>query len=240
MSAEHEAAGVPILEAVNLSVSYSLKGRFLRTKRFCALKDISFQLNAGEALGIIGRNGVGKSTLLQVLAGIISPDSGKVIRRAKGITLLSLQIGFVEYLTGRENAVLSAMLQGMRKKDIERSLDRVCEFSELGAFFDQQLMTYSTGMKARLGFAVALELDPEVLLIDEVTSVGDASFQQKSYNALTERLHGNRSLVLVSHAPWTIKQLCSRTIWIEQGIIKMAGPSDEVLAEYEAHLLKAS
>lgn len=238
MTIKHQTTGgQPLLEVKNIAVSYSLKGRYLRNRRYWALRDVSFELYEGEALGIIGRNGVGKSTLLQVISGVISPDSGTVVSNASGLTLLSLQIGFLEYLTGRENAVLSGMLQGMRRNQIESAINRVFEFSELGDFFDQQLMTYSTGMRARLGFAVALELNPQVFLIDEVTSVGDASFQKKSFEALRERMNaGKRSLILVSHAPGTVRQICERTVWMEHGCVRMIGPTDSVLTAYEADI----
>lgn len=228
-----------LLKADHVGVSYSLKGGWFRRNRYWALKDISLTLSQGEALGIVGRNGVGKSTLLRILAGIMRPDTGSVSSNAEGITLLSIQIGFLGHLTGRENAVLSAMLQGMRKKDIVARLEEVKEFSELGDFFEQQLSTYSTGMRSRLGFSVALQLNPEVILIDEVTSVGDAAFQQKSFEALRKRIDDNRSIILVSHAPNILQQICNRVVWIENGEVEQIGPTQEVLNAYRLTVIKA-
>lgn len=222
------------LEVKDLGLYYHLRTRFLRSKKFWALKDISFSLRAGEALGVLGRNGVGKSTLLQIVAGIMRPDSGSIKRNIDRISLLSMQIGFIPYLTGRENAILSSLLQGQRRADTEDALDEILEFSELGDFFDEPISTYSTGMRARLGFSVALQLDPDLYLIDEVMAVGDLDFRKKSMSALKEKLKQNKSLIFVSHAPVLVQELCSRAIWIEHGEIVMAGDVESVLEGYRA------
>lgn len=229
---ETTASSTPLISVRDVGVYYSLKrGRF-RSKRFWALQDVSFDLHAGDALGIIGKNGVGKSTLLKLMSGIMSPDRGEIRNRSNGTALLSIQIGFIPYLTGRENAILSGMMQGMRKREIVAALDQVLEFSELGEFFDQQIATYSAGMRARLGFSVALQLDPDVMLIDEVTSVGDAGFQAKSFEALRSRVKANKSIILVSHAPFVVQKICDRVVWIDHGKIVMEGACDEVLGAY--------
>ena len=235
---EATTPSTPLITLRDVGVAYSLKqGRF-RNKLFWALQDISFELHPGDALGIIGRNGVGKSTLLKLMAGIMSPDRGTIHNRSNGTALLSLQIGFVPNLTGRENAILSGMMQGMRKREIVAALGEVLSFSELGEFFDQQLSTYSTGMRARLGFSVARQLDPDVMLIDEVTSVGDAGFQAKSFQALRARVEANKSIILVSHAPFVVEKICNRVIWIDQGKIVMAGDCAEVLGAYRESMPK--
>ena len=222
------------LEVKDLGLYYHLKSGFLRNKKFWALKDISFSLRAGEALAILGRNGVGKSTLLQVVAGIMRPDIGSIERNIDNISLLSIQIGFIPYLTGRENAILSSLLQGMRRADIENALDEIKEFSGLEEFFHEPISTYSSGMRARLGFSIALQLDPDLYLIDEVMAVGDEAFRKKSMNALKEKLRQNKSLIFVSHAPLQVKELCSRAIWMEHGEIVMAGDVESVLEGYHA------
>lgn len=229
-----------LLRVRNIGVSYSLKGRRPWGNRFWALNDISFDLYRGEALGIIGRNGVGKSTLLRVIAGIMSPDRGTLAMYAQRVALLSLQIGFVDYLTGRENAIISGMLQGMRRKQIVDSLHEIEDFAELGSFFEQQLATYSTGMRSRLGFSVALQLDPEIMLVDEVTSVGDAAFQVKSFEAMRGLVASNRSIIVVSHAAYVIQKLCNRVVWIEHGEVVKEGLVDDVLPEYQKTIPKRS
>ena len=220
------------LDVKNLGLSYYLKDGFLRNKQFWALKDISFSLYAGESLGVLGRNGVGKSTLLQALAGIMEPDTGTIECHVDKISLLALQIGFIPYLSGRENSILCGLLLGMRRAAIEGALDEIHEFSDLGDFYDEPISTYSSGMRARLGFTIALQLDPDLYLIDEIMSVGDEAFREKSMSALEEKLKQNKSLIFVSHAPAQIQKLCSRAIWIEHGEIVMAGDVEPVLDAY--------
>ncbi len=227
-----------IISLENIGVSYKRKKAKFRWQRdtFWALKDISLDLYRGESLGVIGRNGVGKTTLLTVIAGIILPDKGTITMDNCKSSLLSLQVGFVPYLSGRENAILSGMLLGLSKKEIEGKLDDIIEFSELEDFIDQPIGTYSAGMKARLGFSVAFQIDPEVLLIDEVLGVGDADFKKKSSSVMYEKLQSNKTVVLVSHNADTISEFCSRAVWIEQGVSRAEGNTKEVLAEYEQYL----
>ena len=206
---------------------------YLRRQRYWALKDISFELYHGESLGVIGRNGAGKSTLLQLLAGITQPDCGELINHGVRAALLSLQIGFVPYLSGRQNALLSGMLLGQERRWVATQLDAIKDFSELGEFFEQPLSSYSSGMRARLGFAVGFQLEPDVLLIDEVLGVGDEAFRRKSMDTMHAKIRSDKTIVLVSHNPNTIRQLCDRAVWIEGGVSRAVGDTDSVLNEYE-------
>jgi len=226
----------------SIVLSLNEVGVFYKQKRgifgepFWALKDISFNLQQGETLGVIGRNGVGKSTLLRLLAGIILPNKGRFINHGYQAALLSLRLGFIYYLTGRENAILSGMFLGLRKSEIQAKMDAIIEFSELGHFIDQPIATYSSGMVARLGFSVAFQVDPDILLIDEVLGVGDAEFSQKSARMMKERIRSNRTIVFVSHNANLVRELCDRVVWIEDGISKAEGETKTVLKEYHQFL----
>lgn len=198
------------------------------------LEDVSFQIMKGEVLGIIGKNGSGKSTLMKIVAGIVNPDAGKLVSSVDKIQLLSLQVGFIQELTGRENAILSSLLLGMRRKAIERQMDQVIEFSELGEYIDKPLNTYSSGMRARLGFSVACQADPDILLIDEAFSVGDASFRKKSKGIIEERMQTDRSFVLVSHSESMLREYCARCVWLDAGRVVMVAETEKVLAAYSA------
>jgi lipopolysaccharide transport system ATP-binding protein len=217
----------------NVGAFYWRRTGYLHKERFWALRDVSFDLHHGESLGVIGRNGAGKSTLLQLLAGILRPDQGTLINHGVRATLLSLQIGFVPYLSGRQNAILSGMLLGLAKQEVEEKMADIRAFSELGDFFDQPINAYSSGMKARLGFSVAFQLNPDVLLIDEVLGVGDAEFKAKSSQIMREKIRSDKTIVLVSHSPGTIRQLCDRAVWIDNGATRAEGETAEVLDRYE-------
>jgi lipopolysaccharide transport system ATP-binding protein len=226
----------PVLALDNVGVAYR-RGRSLRSgELYWALKDISLELKHGETLGVIGRNGVGKTTLLKVIAGIIAPDRGEIRNAGVSASLLSLQVGFVPLLTGRENAILSGMLLGAPKARIETNMDELAAFAELGDFLDEPVSSYSAGMRARLGFSVAMQADPDILLIDEVLGVGDAAFRKKSSDEIKRRIRSNRSVILVSHNTRIMAELCDRVVWIEQGVSRMQGKADEVLAAYEASI----
>lgn len=229
----------PILSMRHVGVYYKRKkGLFgFGGEPFWALKDVSLDLYAGETLGIIGRNGAGKSTLLQLIAGIIRPDRGDLQRTiAYQASLLTLQLGFVPYLTGRENAMLSGMLMGMRRRDVQKKINSIIEFSELGEFIDQPFITYSSGMGARLGFSVAFHADPDVLLIDEVLGVGDAEFSVKSTNVMYDKIRSNKTVVFVSHNATLVQQLCDRLIWIEEGATRAMGKPMDVMKLYQQFL----
>lgn len=219
-----------------VAICYRRSGGFFKGARseFWALKSISFELGQGETLGVIGRNGAGKSTLMRVLAGIILPDRGTVkVQPGLRTTLLSIGIGSHSTLSGRQNAILNGMMLGASKKHMISSLERIKEFSELGDFFEMPIYTYSSGMHARLGFATAMEVDPDIMLIDEMLGVGDTSFQKKSSDALMARLKSGKTAVLISHDAGTISRLCSRAVWIEDGLVMAEGDPSVVAKQYE-------
>lgn len=217
-------------------VGFSYNERALFAKDANAVLDgVSFQIMRGEVLGVIGKNGSGKSTLMKIVAGIVKPDAGKLVSKVDKIQLLSLQVGFIQELTGRENVILSSLLLGMRRKAIEQQMDQVIAFSELGAFIDKPLNTYSSGMRARLGFSVACQADPDILLIDEAFSVGDASFRKKSKAIIEERMQTERSFVLVSHSESMLREYCARCVWLDQGRVIMVDETERVLNAYGAN-----
>lgn len=228
-------AAEPLLSLRNVGVSYWLKDGALRRRKHYALKDVSFDLYRGDSLGVVGRNGSGKTTLLMLLAGIMAPDYGEIVGTDRiRASLLTLQLGFIEYLTGRENAILSGLFLGMEKKEIVARMDDIIEFAELGQFMDQPISAYSSGMRARLGFAVAFQLDPDLLLIDEITGVGDVEFRHKSFRMMKERVKcENSTVVFVSHTASQVKALCNRAIWIDEGVVKQAGDVEAVVRTYE-------
>lgn len=221
-----------LLQLDNVGVSYTTHVGLMQKKEFWALKDVSFSIKQGETIGIIGRNGAGKSSLLKILAGIISPTRGSITYNTDSVVLLSLQAGFVPYLTGRQNAMLSGMLLGLSKKEMGIRINDIISFAELVDFIDEPLRTYSAGMKARLGFSVAIQADPEILLIDEILGVGDMAFREKSSEALHSRIKSNRTAVVVSHQMQTIKELCDKVLWIENRETRLFGEPDEVIEQY--------
>ena len=225
----------PIIRLENVGVAFNAQLK-VGSSRFWALEDVSLTLQRGERLGVVGRNGSGKSTLLRTIAGIVAPDRGRLTRAPVSCQLLSLALGFVPHLSGRDNAVLSGLMLGLRRQQIVQRLPAILEFSELGDFFDQPISSYSTGMLMRLGFSVAIQVEPDVLLIDEVLAVGDADFQQKSGAALRERIDSGTTIVFVSHGDAQIHQVCDRVLWIDHGRNVMEGAVDSVLAAYHAAL----
>ncbi|RME60798.1 ABC transporter ATP-binding protein [Candidatus Parcubacteria bacterium] len=226
--------GSLLISLKNVAVAYPRRVGFFRVERYWALKNISFDLYGGETLGVIGRNGVGKSTLLRIMAGIIEPDKGEVIINNVTVSLLSLQAGFIGHLTGRENAVLSGMMLGLEKKEILSRISEIQDYSGIGDFFDQPVHVYSTGMKSRLGFSIAINIAPDVILLDEVLGVGDVDFKAKSAKLLQERMRSNETFVLVSHNVNRLRELCDRVVWIEDGVVIMQGGANEVLDAYLA------
>jgi len=228
-----------ILSLDHVGLYYSRRQGFLKRSRFWALEDVSFDLYAAETLGVIGRNGVGKSTLLRLLAGIIAPNTGKVVVHRPGlrISLISLGAGFVPFLSGRENAILNGLMLGATKSEMISRMDDILAFSELDGFFDEPVNTYSTGMRARLGFSVAFHLELDVILLDEVLGVGDEAFRKKSTEAMKQKIKSEKTVVLVSHSVPLLKELCDRIVWIEAGRTQVQGKVPEVL---EAYLKKIS
>ena len=222
-----------MLELVGVSHHYMARKNSFDHGLHHVLDNVSLCVMPGDTLGIVGRNGAGKTTMLRLMAGIIEPRQGLIRRRAgASCALLSLGLGFQDSLSGRDNALLSAMLQGVSKRDALASLDEIREFTELGDSFEEPVKTYSSGMRARLGFASGLLTRVDILLIDEVLSVGDAQFRDKALGAMQQRLGGEQTVVFVSHAEGQLKALCDRAVWIEQGQLRAEGAPEEVIAQY--------
>jgi len=208
----------PIISLHDVSISYKRSGNVFRHRRYYeALKSVTFDIFQGETLGILGRNGSGKSTLLRVISGIIRPDKGKIINRGVSVSLLALQAGFDPNLSGRDNAILGGMLQGYSRKEVESRLGEIQEYSELGDFFDEPVRTYSTGMRARLGFSISTMVIPDVLLIDEVLSVGDVEFRKKAERTMISKIQSQQTVILVTHSLHQISHLCDRVVLLENG-----------------------
>ncbi|WHI46645.1 ATP-binding cassette domain-containing protein [Microbulbifer sp. VAAF005] len=198
------------------------------------LKDISFELLPGETLGVIGRNGAGKSSLLKLLADIITPNTGKIHRKPHiKSQLLSLGLGFNKNLSGIDNALMALVTQGSSIRQAKTLIPIITEFSGLGDTIKEPVGTFSAGQKARLGFATAIHATPDVLLLDEILGVGDKDFKQKSAKALKDKVRSNQTVVLVSHSTQTLKKLCDRILWIENGVIKAIGEAQKILEMYE-------
>ena len=198
-----------------------------------ALQGVSFSIGRGEVVGIVGRNGAGKSTLLKVISGILKPTRGRAAVTGRVSPLLELGTGFDYELTGRENVMLNALLLGRSKREVRERFDSIVEFSELGEFIDVPLRNYSSGMTARLGFAIATAWDPEILILDEVLVVGDAAFQQKCHRRLREVLASGATVLMVSHIARMLILECSRCLWLSEGHLVADGPPSEVLAQYD-------
>jgi ABC-type polysaccharide/polyol phosphate transport system ATPase subunit len=215
-----------------LKSAFSFK-KLNKTEYFEAVKGISFEVEKGQILGIVGKNGSGKSTMLRAIAGIFSPDEGSIDLHGHSVSLLSIGVGFQAALTGRENIYLSGMLLGFPREKIEEKVEEIIEFSELGEFIDRPVKTYSSGMYSKLAFSITAILETEIMLIDEVLSVGDAKFKKKSYEKMKSLIQDkDRTVLIVSHSTETLQKLCDTILWIHDGELKMFGPSDEVLPEY--------
>ncbi len=221
-----------LISLEKVSMSYAIRKGMFGWSKYTPLHDISFDIHRGETVGVIGRNGAGKSTLLRLIAGILEPDGGRVVNRGARVSLLSLGVGFVPHLSGRQNAMLSGMLLGLRKSEIAQRMNAIMEFSDLGNFFDQPLQTYSSGMRARLGFSVAIQVDPDVLLIDEMLGVGDEEFRVKSTAEMKRLINSDKTIVLVSHSLPTLKELSDKLIWIDKGCVQHQGDVETVLSKY--------
>lgn len=213
---------------------YLLKGKKTQTDVFEAVKHISFQVEKGDILGIVGKNGSGKSTMLRAIAGIFSPNQGTIDLHGNSVSLLSIGVGFQKELSGRENILLSGMLLGFTENQIREHMDEIIEFSELGEFIDKPVNTYSSGMYSKLAFSITAILETDIILIDEVLSVGDSRFKKKSYRKMKELISDkDRTVVIVSHDLKTVADLCSKVLWINDGEFVKYGDTKEVLAEYE-------
>jgi lipopolysaccharide transport system ATP-binding protein len=222
-------------------IEFGYRSRMWGFKRFeyPVLKGVSFDIQRGETLGVVGRNGCGKSSLLRILNGVIAPLRGSV-QHPRDITriLLTLGLGFDNNLSGRDNAMLSAMLQGYSREEAKAALESIKEFSELGDFFERPVKTYSSGMRSRLGFSTAMKTRVDLLLIDETLSVGDQHFRNKAEKAMMEKIRSDQTVVFVSHSGEQIRKVCTRAIWLEQGVIQAEGDSHTVSNEYKKFMDK--
>ena len=210
---------------------------FLRHKlsyeEFWALKDVSFEVGKGEVLGIIGHNGAGKSTLLKVISGILKPTEGSISTTGSIVPMLELGSGFDQDLTGRENIFLNGAILGYSEEFLNQKYDDIIRFSELEKFIDVPIRNYSSGMLARLAFSVATVVNPEILIVDEILAVGDEDFQKKSRERMMELMSGGTTVLFVSHQMSQIREMCSRVLWLEHGMIKMIGGMQEVCDRYQ-------
>ena len=203
----------------------------LRREKFVCLKNVSFKIHKGEAVAVIGRNGVGKSTLLKIVSGILKPTSGWARCNGRISPLLQLGAGFDGNATGIENIYLNAAIMGYTKKEIDAKMPDILSFAELGDFIYSPVKTYSSGMLARLGFSIAISMEAEIMLIDEILAVGDVAFQQKCYDRLAELREKGLTFLIVSHSD-SVKTLCDRAIWIERGRVIADGPAEEIFDRY--------
>lgn len=215
-----------------------LRGRQKHHRDFWALEDVSLEVARGEAVGIIGRNGAGKTTVLQIIAGVLQPTHGRVSVDGRVTALLELGSGFNPEFTGRENILLSGQILGFSEAQMKQRLKGITEFAELEAFVDQPVKTYSTGMIMRLAFASAIHVDPDVLIVDEALSVGDVYFQRKSLDRMEYFRKAGKTVLFVSHDPQLIQRFCKRVVWLESGRVRMTGDSREVITAYQAFCAK--
>ena len=213
-------------------VTAALRGK-LEYQDFTALDHVSFEVKKGETFGLIGRNGAGKSTILKVISGILKPTSGSVTCYGNVVPMLELGSGFDMDLTGKENIFLNGAILGYSEKFLREKYNEIVEFSELGEFIDAPIRNYSSGMLARLAFSVATVVKPEILIVDEILSVGDAAFQEKSRKRMLELMGGGTTVLFVSHSIQQVREMCSRVLWLEQGKVKMLETVEDVCNAYE-------
>ena len=219
--------------------SFSIKRSLLQLKKtdtevFEAVKGVSFSVKKGEILGIVGKNGSGKSTMLKAIAGIFSPDEGSIDLHGNSVSLLSIGVGFQKKLTGRENILLSGLLLGFSEEQVRAKMDEIINFAGLGKFIDMPVKTYSSGMYSKLAFSITAILEADIMLIDEVLSVGDAKFKKKSYNKMKELISNeDRTVVIVSHSSQQLQELCTSILWLQEGELRMQGETKKVLEAYE-------
>jgi len=211
-----------------------LKGKRIDYEDFFALKDINLEIHKGESLGIIGHNGAGKSTLLKVIARVLKPTEGEVVVNGKIAPLIELGAGFDMELTGKENIYLNASILGLSRKEINEKFNRIVEFSELDEFIHSPLKSYSSGMVSRLGFSIATEVDPDILIIDEILAVGDEKFRKKCSERILDFRKRGVNILFVSHSMGESRNLCDRILWLDHGRMKMIGKPDNVVAAYQS------
>ena len=221
-------------EIKRFSLAKSGVNNLMNAKVFHAVKNISFEIPKGQIVGICGKNGSGKSTLLRAIAGIFSADRGEIDLHGNSISLLSIGVGFQKRLSGYENIFLSGLLLGFSEEQIKERLNEIIEFSELGDFIYKPVNSYSSGMYSKLAFAITAILETDIMLIDEVLSVGDIRFKQKSYSKMKELISDeNRTVIIVSHSSSTLRSLCDRVIWINEGVMMGDGDANEIVDKYE-------
>ncbi len=250
----------PILQVENISKKFSLNLRRsmaygaldlanglvgkrqlkqdLRKGEFWALQNVNFSLNAGETLGLIGSNGSGKSTLLRLITGIYPPDKGRIVVRGKVGALIALGAGFHPHMTGLENIYTNGTIMGMSKAEIKGKIDEIVEFAELGQFINSPVSSYSSGMTARLGFSIAVNSRPDLLIVDEVLAVGDLAFAIKCHRKMTEYRQSGGTTILVSHSNQLVRNVCKKAIWLNKGVVEAAGEVQEICGLYEARMMK--
>ena len=239
----------PAVRATNVSKVYQvyrrpadrlieMLTRRQRHAKFAALDDVSFEVEQGETVGIIGQNGAGKSTLLKLLCGVTGPTRGSISSRGTIASILELGTGFHPEFSGRDNAALNATILGLSADEVKRKLPEIIDFSELGDFIDRPVKTYSSGMYMRLAFSVAVNVDPEILVIDEALAVGDGHFQKKCTDKIREFQERGRTILFCSHALYYITSICRRTLWLDKGRVVRFGPSVDVVHDYETFLLE--
>ena len=214
-----------IIKSIKHQISYD---------EFWSLRNVSFTMNKGERMGILGLNGAGKSTLLKVISGVYKPTEGKVIRHGKVVPLLELGAGFDQQYTGKENIFLYGTVLGYTKGYLEEKYDEIVEFSELGKFIDVPIKNYSSGMKSKLGFSIATIANPDILILDEVLSVGDAKFRKKSEAKIMQLMEGGTTVLFVSHSLAQVRRICDRAMILDHGTLKAIGGIDEISNQYEA------
>ena len=242
-----QAAEPPVVSLQGVSVRYRLPRerihsfkdfaiRWLKRKivydEFSALKDVSLEIRRRDVIGIIGHNGAGKSTLLRLIARVLQPTAGRVIVRGRVAPLLELGAGFDPELTGRENVYLNGAVLGFRRADIDQRFDRIVDFAGVREFIDMPLRTYSSGMVVRLGFAVATDIQPDILIVDEVLAVGDAEFQKKSEQRIRELRDKSEAVIMVSHDLVLVREMCQRVAWLDHGQLRAMGPAGDVVDKY--------
>jgi len=239
----------PIITFKNVTKEYTLykndqerfKALFIKSKKAKinrALKDVSFEIYPGESVGLIGDNGAGKSTILKHITGVAFPTEGEVEVHGKVAALLELTAGFSMEMTGRENIYLKGYILGLTDKEIKRIEERIVEFAELGDYIDQPVRTYSSGMKMRLGFAINVNIEPDVLVIDEALSVGDATFKKKCKQKIADTIKSGVTVLYVSHSPESVKELCTRAIYLKKGQLMYDGTVEDALKAYQADKAK--
>jgi len=234
-------SGDILIRAENLEYAYSSRIWGFRRLNYPVLKGLNVEIRRGETLGVMGRNGCGKSSLLRILNRVIAPTGGQLwYDQNVSSILLTLGLGFDNNLSGRDNAILSVMLQGGTRQEAREVIEDIKEFSELGDFFERPVKTYSSGMRSRLGFSTAMRTDVELLLIDETLAVGDRQFRRKAEKAMMDKINGEQTVVFVSHNAGQVSKVCSRALWLEDGVIQAEGETKEVGKKYKAFMDKIS